>query len=219
MLYKWGAQKLFKKPQHHPNTEQHVIIQSPLAKQSSPLGPASSLETARLLGAMFSGQLWGGFPCCEAAQAIKQPSKPHLGVLCNPEPQPVPGKHCHSPKMDTDRRIQNKKGDHKSKGSDSPLKKSGFVLIIHVQRWFDCGEFTFIHQASRGQRVPMKEVPTCKRSKKDGLNRLSGLHSLPGLKEKKCGLSSKHHVFSNMSILGSHEKNTGVPQCKGTLNI
>lgn len=150
----------------------------------NPPGPASSLETARLLGAMFSGQLWGGFPCCEAAQAIKLPSKPHLGGLCNPEPQPVPGKHCHSPKMDTDRRIQNKKGDHKSKGSDSPLKKSGFVLIIHVQRRFDCGEFTFIYQASRGQRVPMKEVTTCKRSKKDGLNRLSGLHSPPGWKEK-----------------------------------
>lgn len=150
----------------------------------TPWAPRLLRRQPGFLGPMFSAQLWGGFPCCEATWAIKLPSKPRLGGLCNPEPQPVPGKHCHSPKMDTDRRIQNKKGDHKSKGGDSPLRKSGFVLIIHVQRRFDCGEFTFIHQASRGQRVPMKEVTTWKRRKKKGLNRSSGLYSPPGLKEK-----------------------------------
>lgn len=60
-----------------------------------------------------SGQLWVVF---SATWAIMLSSKPHLGgtLQFNPEPQPVLGKHCHSSKMDADRRIQNKKGDHKS---------------------------------------------------------------------------------------------------------
>lgn len=40
------------------------------------------------------------------------------------------------------------------------LKTSGFVLIIHVQRRFNCGEFTLIHQALRGQGVSAEEVST-----------------------------------------------------------
>jgi len=40
---------------------------------------------------------------------------------------------------------------------------SGFVLVIHVQGRLDGGELALVDQASRGQRVTMKEVTAYKR--------------------------------------------------------
>lgn len=165
---------------------------------------------------MFSGQLWGGFLCREAAQAIKLPSKPHLGGLCNPEPQLVPGKHCHSPKMDTDRRIQNKKGDHKSKGSDSPLKNQ-VLFSSYMSKDGSSVENSLSYTRLRGDReFRWKKWPPGKEARKMDL--IGRQVYTPHLaRRKKCGLSSKHHIFSNMSIWAL--MNTGVPQCKDTLNI
>ena len=121
-----GEHKSYLKTPASPTQNSMWLFRAHWQSNPNPWAPPLLWKQPGFSGPMFSGQLWGGFPCREATWAIKLPSKPHPGGLCNPEPQPVPGKHCHSPEMDTDRRIQNKKGDHKSKGSDGPLKKIRF---------------------------------------------------------------------------------------------
>lgn len=186
------------------------------------------LQTARLVGAMVSGQLWAGFGCHQVTWEPRLFSKPHQGgtLQFTPEPPPELGKRCHSSKTDADRRIQNKEGDRKSnhrRGDPQwPLcKKSGFVLIIHVQGGLECGEFTFIRQAPRGQRAALKEVATWRRDKKDRSlgHQASTPHTSHVAWRKEGELSSKHHisqicVYSLGSCHEKNAKNSVIPQFK-----
>lgn len=162
-----------------------------------------------LPGPVVRGQPWAGFGCPQVTWEVGLFSKPHQGgaLQFHPEPPPELGQRGHSSKTDADRRIQNRKGDHKSthKRGDPqrPLfKKSGFVLVIHVQGRLECGEFTFIHQAPRGQRASLEEVTTWRRNKKDRSlgHQASPSHTAHTACRKEGALSSRHPILSNMCL-------------------